>query len=32
MVIAKVEQAELVTVAALGETERGSGGFGSTGR
>lgn len=32
MVIAKVEQAELVTVAALGETKRGSGGFGSTGR
>ncbi|WP_398478388.1 dUTP diphosphatase [Tardiphaga sp.] len=32
MVIAKVEQAELVTVTALGETERGSGGFGSTGR
>ncbi len=32
IVIAKVEQAELVTVAALGETERGSGGFGSTGR
>jgi dUTP pyrophosphatase len=32
MVFAKVEQAELVTVAALGETERGSGGFGSTGR
>lgn len=32
MVIAKVEQAELVAVAALGETERGSGGFGSTGK
>ena len=32
MVIAKVEQAELVVVQALGETERGSGGFGSTGR
>jgi dUTP pyrophosphatase len=32
MVIAKVEQAELVLVQALGETERGSGGFGSTGR
>lgn len=32
MVIAKVEQAELVMVATLGETARGSGGFGSTGR
>jgi dUTP pyrophosphatase len=32
MVVAKVEQAELVMVQTLGETERGSGGFGSTGR
>lgn len=32
MVIAPVSQAELVKVQALGETERGSGGFGSTGR
>lgn len=32
MVIAPVSQAELVVVTALGETERGSGGFGSTGR
>ncbi|QUS37706.1 dUTP diphosphatase [Tardiphaga alba] len=32
MVIAPVSQAELVLVQALGETERGSGGFGSTGR
>ena len=32
MVIAKVEQAELVMVAHLSETDRGSGGFGSTGR
>ncbi len=32
MVIAKVEQAELVTVVSLSETARGSGGFGSTGR
>lgn len=32
MVIAPVSQAELVVVQALGETERGSGGFGSTGR
>jgi dUTP pyrophosphatase len=32
MVIAPVARAELVVVAALGETERGSGGFGSTGR
>ncbi|WP_398465936.1 dUTP diphosphatase [Tardiphaga sp.] len=32
MVIAPVSQAELVVVTALGKTERGSGGFGSTGR
>lgn len=32
MVIAPVTRAELVVVAALGETDRGSGGFGSTGR
>jgi dUTP pyrophosphatase len=32
MVIAKVVRAELVTVAALSETDRGAGGFGSTGR
>ena len=32
MVIAAVVRAELVTVAALGETDRGAGGFGSTGR
>jgi dUTP pyrophosphatase len=32
MVIAPVSQAELVVVQALSETERGSGGFGSTGR
>lgn len=32
MVIAKVEQAELVVVASLSETGRGGGGFGSTGR
>ncbi|MEH2472469.1 dUTP pyrophosphatase [Nitrobacteraceae bacterium AZCC 2161] len=32
MVIAPVARAELVTVVALGETDRGSGGFGSTGR
>jgi dUTP pyrophosphatase len=32
MVIAPVTHAELVVVAALSETERGSGGFGSTGR
>ena len=32
MVIAQVTRAELVTVAALGETDRGAGGFGSTGR
>lgn len=32
MVIAPVGQAELVVVQALGETARGSGGFGSTGR
>jgi dUTP pyrophosphatase len=32
MVIAPVAQAELVTVASLSETARGSGGFGSTGR
>ncbi|MET0906391.1 MAG: dUTP diphosphatase [Tardiphaga sp.] len=32
MVIAQVSQAELVVVAALSETDRGSGGFGSTGR
>lgn len=32
MVIAPVVQAELVAVAALPSTERGSGGFGSTGR
>lgn len=32
MVIAPVSQAELVVVQTLGETERGSGGFGSTGR
>lgn len=32
LVIAPVSQAELVEVEALGETARGSGGFGSTGR
>jgi dUTP pyrophosphatase len=32
MVIASVTQAELVAVASLSATERGSGGFGSTGR
>ena len=32
MVIAQVTRAELVTVAALTETDRGAGGFGSTGR
>ena len=32
MVIAAVVRAELVTVAALGKTDRGAGGFGSTGR
>ena len=32
MVIAAVARAELVTVAALTETDRGAGGFGSTGR
>lgn len=32
MVIAAVVRAELVTVAELSETERGAGGFGSTGR
>ncbi len=32
MVIAPVAQAELVAVASLSETARGSGGFGSTGR
>lgn len=32
MVIAPVVQAELVTVTTLSETNRGSGGFGSTGR
>jgi dUTP pyrophosphatase len=32
MVIAPVTHAELVVAAALSETERGSGGFGSTGR
>lgn len=32
MVIAPVVQAQLVTVAALSDTDRGSGGFGSTGR
>jgi dUTP pyrophosphatase len=32
MVIAQVARAELVTVASLGETGRGAGGFGSTGR
>ncbi len=32
MVIAKVEPAVLVAVASLDETERGAGGFGSTGR
>ena len=32
MVIAAVVRAELVTVAALSETDRGAGGFGSTGR
>jgi len=32
MVIAQVTRAELVTVAALNETDRGAGGFGSTGR
>lgn len=31
MVIARVEQAELVDVEVLGDTERGAGGFGSTG-
>ena len=31
MVIARHEQAELVEVEALGESERGAGGFGSTG-
>jgi dUTP pyrophosphatase len=32
MVIARYEQAEMVEVAALDETARGAGGFGSTGR
>lgn len=32
LVIAAVVRAELVTVTALGETDRGAGGFGSTGR
>jgi dUTP pyrophosphatase len=32
MVIAPVVQAELVAVAALSDTDRGAGGFGSTGR
>lgn len=32
MVIAPVSQAEVVEVAELGQTERGAGGFGSTGR
>jgi dUTP pyrophosphatase len=32
MVIAPVVQAQLVAVAALSTTDRGSGGFGSTGR
>ena len=32
MVIAKVEQAELVVAGSLSETDRGAGGFGSTGR
>jgi dUTP pyrophosphatase len=32
MVIARVVRAELVTAAALSSTERGAGGFGSTGR
>jgi dUTP pyrophosphatase len=32
MVIAEVARAELAAVAALSVTERGSGGFGSTGR
>jgi dUTP pyrophosphatase len=32
MVIAPVVQAQLVPVTALASTERGSGGFGSTGR
>jgi len=32
MVIAKVEQAELVAVTSLNSTDRGNGGFGSTGR
>ena len=32
MVIASVVRAELVVVAALSQTDRGSGGFGSTGR
>ena len=32
MVIAAVVRADLVTVAALSETDRGAGGFGSTGR
>lgn len=32
MVIAPVSQAELVAVASLSETDRGAGGFGSTGR
>lgn len=31
MVIARMEQAELVDVEVLGDTERGAGGFGSTG-
>ena len=32
MVINKVEQAELIEVEELGETERGRGGFGHTGK
>ena len=32
MVIAPVTQAQLVAVTALADTDRGSGGFGSTGR
>jgi dUTP pyrophosphatase len=32
LVIAAVVRAELVTVAVLGATDRGAGGFGSTGR
>jgi dUTP pyrophosphatase len=32
MVIAQVARAELIAVSALPDTDRGSGGFGSTGR